>query len=318
MADLPGLRINKVGDPNVTEQLTQNLIRYFDWGFLDKGGFVNINTNSIGPVANSSPSLFRPVNDPQFPIVGNVARAWESRFSNWVWESGLTFGSQPIYNSGVYLNGVFTPNTGQYYIDYPRGRIVFNTGIAKNTTVNANFAYKWIGFHRNDVPQFREVIQSIFQVSDRDFVQVNSGVFNIFSQNRISLPAVFVHVVPIQSFKPYQLGGGQILTQRVHFHIFTDNSYDGNNIADAIQHENFKSAYLYNIKNVPYPLDSFGKTHSSTKTFKDVYLELQDFTNSNYFYGKTYFRDSQKIDIIDDKIFVKTVSLNCEIEMTNL
>ena len=147
------LRLNKIdnmGDSTLTPMISDNIIEFFDWAFLDKGGFFNISIPSSGHYGGDKHNL-RLVDDPRY----TSGQVWEGFRSNWVWQSGLSGDTQPLVTqnwespgvSGVFVNGGFYASgdaTYGHYIDYPRGRIIFDSAISTTSAVTAEFSYKWV------------------------------------------------------------------------------------------------------------------------------------------------------------------------------
>lgn len=130
----------KATDATVSEMLVDNFVNFYDWGLLDKGGFYNIDIPQSGIYGGDRHQL-RLVDSPNY----TDGQVWEGYRQNWVWEGagnidGVT--EQPIDISGVFVDGAFyaTGNvTKPFYIDYPEGRVVFDS--AESTTSQVELAY---------------------------------------------------------------------------------------------------------------------------------------------------------------------------------
>ena len=127
------------------------------------------------------------------------------------WECNPTT-QQPINISGVFVDGTFyaTGNvTKPFYVDYPNGRVVFDTALATTSTVQLEYSHKWVQIvPAQGVPWFREIQQGSFKNEDGFQVEASGGWAQL-GQTRIQLPAIAVEVVPARSLEGYQLGGGQ-------------------------------------------------------------------------------------------------------------
>jgi hypothetical protein len=135
--------IQNINDSTLCDQLESNLIEFFNWGLLCIGGFANAATGVVG-VVGGDVSRLRPVIDPGY----TDGQVWEGFRQNWVWESGIEYPVQPVQVSGVYVNGMFYPSNsvGQYahHVNYPWGRIVFDTALPLTSVVQANYSYRLI------------------------------------------------------------------------------------------------------------------------------------------------------------------------------
>ena len=99
----PGLvGINNSQDSTLSNILSDNFIQFYDWGFLDKGGYVNINSPASGMYGGSK-HLLKAVDDPNYAPY----QSWQSYRQNWVWETGVNRTTQPISIYGIYKNNTF-------------------------------------------------------------------------------------------------------------------------------------------------------------------------------------------------------------------
>ena len=97
--------IDSVGKTTLSQQLQDNLVEFFSWGLIDKGGFFNVNIPAVGLYGGNKHQL-RLVDDPNY----TAGQVWEGYRNNWVWESGLSTSTQPIAVSGVFVGfGLFNP-----------------------------------------------------------------------------------------------------------------------------------------------------------------------------------------------------------------
>ena len=135
---------SSMADVDYQNIIQQNLINFFDWGFLDKGAFTNVRL-SVADIRGSDRSKLYLVKDPNYTD-GTV---WSTFRENLVWESGLSCATQPIAISGVYINGAFkTPTTSgyQHYVDYVNGRVIFTNPLPLNSIVKMEYSFKNIKY----------------------------------------------------------------------------------------------------------------------------------------------------------------------------
>ena len=170
-------KITHVGDSTISLLTQDNIIEFFDWGILNAGGFFNIEIPTSGLYAGEKHKL-RLVDDPRY----TKGQVWEGFRSNWVWQSGLSTIEQPntiikikpdastypnLSNypgvSGIFLDDGnfdgFLPASGvggyKYHIDYPNGRVVFDSAISTGATDTAEFSHKWVDVVRANQDFFR-------------------------------------------------------------------------------------------------------------------------------------------------------------------
>lgn len=255
--------------------LLDNMISFYDWGFLDKGGFNNINIPSSGMYGGDK-HLLKPASDPNY----STNQAWQSYRKNWAWESGVSTTTQPVQISGIYVNNVFKPITyssgaghyvgSGYRIDYPNGRVIFDTPISATSTVALNYSYKWISVDKAEgVPFFRQVQQNSFKL-DSNFL-TSSGDWIQVGQTRIQLPAVLIEAVPKRIMKPYQLGGGQWAYSDFVFYVLGDRDAIVSDILDAISYQNDRVIQLFDSNTISksgaYPIDIVGNLVDKKYTY---------------------------------------------------
>ncbi len=286
--------ITDISDAMLCDQLEANLIEFFNWGLLNVGAFFNV-------TKDFPESRLRNVEGPEYP----AGQAWEPFRNNIVWESGVEYSLQPIGISGVYVDDVFysTSASGAYshYVDYLRGRVVFNNPIPTTSEVQLEYSYRYYNFTTADSSWFRQVMFESFRVDDNQFLQYGSGVWATLGSNRVQLPVVAVEAVPRRTFVPYQLGGGQIIRQDVLFHIFTENPWDRKNILDAITYQNASTIKAFD-KNLIAKADGFSFTETGALSPNAMtYPHMVAPTGEGGFYWKNI--------IFDGVISQETISL---------
>jgi hypothetical protein len=235
----------KVSDATLSEILLDNFINFYDWGFLDAGQFYTISVPQSGIYGGDRHQL-RVVDSPNY----TAGQVWEGYRQNWVWESGVDGTTeQPIQISGVFVDNSFyaTGNvTKPFYIDYPNGRVVFDTAILNTSSVHLEYSHKWVQtVPAKGIPWFQQLQQRSFR-SDDGFQVSGSGGWMRLGQTRVQLPAIAIEVVPAVSLKPYALGGGQWVNTDIVFYVMTENHWECTNIVDTIIQQNDRSLTLFN------------------------------------------------------------------------
>lgn len=253
------------GDSTVTNDVRENLISFFDYGLLEKSGFVNVDIPSTGHYGGLEHRL-RVVNDPRY----TYGQVWEGFRSNWVWESGVgaltsTNNARPGV-SGVYVGGDFysTATTGTYshYINHPLGRVIFNTAINKDSVVTCEYSYKYVNVTQTDgLDWFVQVQQRSERSENTNFVN-NSGEWGILGDNRYQLPAIGIEVLNSRKMTPFALGGGQNVFTDFLFHCVAEDAYTRDHLMDIVTLQNQKVIDAYDLdkiaQNNAFPLDHRG------------------------------------------------------------
>lgn len=256
--------VSNYSDSLTTQQLEANLISFLNWGFLSIGAFQNvIKTGDISYVTESDhtqiltedsqtildprqinyavgayggePAILRRVSDPNY-LDGTV---FEGFRKNWIWESNIEYPYQPISISGVYVDGNFIPknSSGQYahYIDYPAGRVVFNTPVSGSPEISCEYSFRHIYVDLADSPTFQQVQFNSYRIDDPTFALYGSGGWSVLSQNRIQLPCIVVEPVLTTSRIPYALGDYTVIhSQDCLFTILAETDYDRKQIHDTL------------------------------------------------------------------------------------
>ena len=274
MSDYTSLKgVSNIGDSLLNDMLTNNLADFFSWGLLGIGSFFNITRPSSGVYGGAQHRL-RLCDDPYY----TKGQVWETYRSNWVWESGIEYGVQPIQISGVYINNVFfqKDNSGSttFNFNYPQGRVIFDNPISTDSVVEMEYSYKYINVYTSDSLWFRELQFNSLRVDDNQFQAYGSGVWSILSQNRVQMPAVIVETVPRRTFQGRELGGGHYIFQDVLFHIYAETPYERNNLADIISYQKFKTIYLYDRNAITnsgaWPITLAGAIASGAMCYPDL------------------------------------------------
>ena len=304
-------KVNNIGDSTISTIIQDNLVEFFDWGMLDAGGFSNVDIPSSGFYGDNRHKL-RSVKDPNY----TDGQVWEGFRSNWVWQSGLSCTQQPNTMtvlrrnpsapastrslpgvSGVFVGNVFQPTSGvgsyQHHIDYPRGRVIFDSAISTSSEVKAEYSYKEINVVRANSDFFREIQYDTLDGAE-GFNFAGSGSYSQLAGNRLQLPAVAVEVLSGRDLDPYALGGQHYINTDVLFHVLAEDDYSRDQLLDIISLQDEKSIYLFDSDRIGrsgvFPLDYRGSTTSTDKDGNFVnslmYPTLVDSSgNGGYRYG---------------------------------
>lgn len=302
------------GQNLLDDQIRTNLISFFDWGLLQKNNFANVNIPTSGQYGGSKHKL-ELVKDPRY----NYGQVYQGFRGNWVWQTGLN--SQSILVSGVNVDGTFYPlsTTGpkSHYIDYPNGRIVFNSPISTTSVVTAEYSYKYVNvIDGNDSIWVKQIQSDSFRLDTGGFNNPTSGNWSANPENRLQLPLIAVEVTSAKSFSPYQIGlGGQTISSKIIFHVFAENDKTANHISNIIGFQNDKELYTFDVnqisKNNLSPLNYQGSPKSGAMTYpqmignytdKIIYLNNMNPPEGQWLNGVYYIPISCRADMVWPRI----------------
>ena len=302
--------IDNFADKTMSEIISDNLIEYIDWGLIDKGAFYNVRIPTSG-VYSSDRSILRPTNDARFS-----GKVWEAHNKNWIWQSGVN----AIEISGIFINNTFYPKNTvgaySYYIDYPNGRIVFNTAISTSSTVKLEYSYKIVEITElENVPFFIHIQKQSY----RNDIS-NSGERNLTPETRMQLPSIGVETPPIYDTKPYELGtGGRYSYTQVKFHVFGDNPSMCRRLSDILVDQKETTIFLFDSNKVAdsgaFPLNYRGELSSRPLTYPQLV------NPENYGYKRaTIFETegSNNITQLGPNVFHTVVKCTVETVLTKL
>lgn len=314
--------LDSIHQDSILNNLLYGLIDFFDYGVLMLGGYQNISrTPQVSGVYGGQRYKLRPVVQNGF----TNGQVWEGFRGNWVWQTGIPEVSvQPIIPTGVWIGSTFHPTTGisnPHYIDYPRGRVIFNTAIATTSVVTTEFSPKWIRFEPAESETTRKLMFDSWDVQRSDYLLANSGNWSDNYDNRIQLPVVGVEASNRCHFIPYQLGGGQWVNQDVNFYVIADNINDKNQITDIIRTQNDRLVWIPNRSlmkadaNYPLSLDYRGTPVSGAKQYPDLVLD-----SGGYRWNGVYLTDTISYDlkIPNPSLFGSVVKITVQIVIENI
>lgn len=226
--------VENFGDSLVSTQIETNVSAFLNWGLLGIGAFSNVNIPTSG-VYGGRPYQLTKVSDPYF----QDGQVWQGFRQDWVWESSIDYAYQPIAISGVYVDGNFKPNntTGTYafHIDYPQGRVVFDSPITAVSGVTCEYSYRNVRVATADAEWFQELQFNSFRADDPQFGQTGSGAWNVLARNRIQLPCVVIEpVFRVRQF-PLEVGSFTLIHQQDFlFHVITETPWERKQLHDIL------------------------------------------------------------------------------------
>lgn len=230
--------ISYIGQAGISEQLEANILYWLNYNLLNTGAFFNITLPTSGSYGGEATRL-RLSNDRNY----TSGKVWEGNRKQWVWQDGLDTNAQPIQISGVYVNNIFRPASGvgpyAFDIDYPNGRIIFDTAIATSSVVKVEHSYNYYQVQNADTPWWLDLQRNSFRIDDASFLISSSGYWAKPPQKRIQMPSIVVQATPEMTKTPYQLGNFDCFhSQEYRFYILTESNHDLKWIIDFITGQN--------------------------------------------------------------------------------
>ena len=256
--------------------LESNMKMFFDWSFLQIGGWFDATVATSGTIYGNS--------NPQYKLIlvdddaYNAGQVWQGVRKDWVWESGACYsGSYPIVISGLYVNNTFRPySSGTFTVDYNNGRVIFNTAINRTSTVNLNHSYRYVQTYRaNESPWFNQIQFGSYNRSNVDIQQISAGEWSIGGNHRIQLPAIVIESVPRSRSRPYEIGNTSLwVEQDIAFYVIAENKNDRNKLLDILRLQQDITVQLYDSNALAqsdnYPLDYNGDLKNSALMYPQI------------------------------------------------
>jgi hypothetical protein len=309
--------VTDLGETQFLTELENNLKNYLDWSFLCVGGWTDITIPTVDGYGGVSQNL-RYVKDESY----TDGQVWQAARKEWVWETGVNFTSggadrNPINIdvSGVTVNG--TPQTSGYHINYPLGRIIFDTALPTGTSaVTLDYSYKTVqSYVADDVPWWRELQYNSWKAHDIHFTQnPRDGNWSIGGHHRVQMPCVVVEAVSRGRSSGYELGNRALeVEQDVLFHVLADNRTMRNKVTSMLQMQQGNTIWLFDSDAVAaatgFPLDYRGE-----RVGTNMYPDLVNPTNG-FRWKKCHFQDVvlSEVDIVHQNLYQATVRFTCQV-----
>ena len=316
--DLMGF--DNIQERRLSNILLDNFISFYDWGFLNKGGFVNVNRPTSG-LYGGNKHLLKPTSNPDY----QANQVWQAHRKNWVWETGISKTTQPNAISGIYVNNSFLPYsynpTSGYYVgsgyrlDHLNGTVIFNSPISATSVVSLNYSYKYVFVYKAEgFPFARQVQRGSFRLDQNFFTA--SGSWVQFGETRVQLPAVLVEAPNKREYRPYQLGGGQWADTDITYYILSDNMSTCINLQDAISYQNDRVLRLYNpntaSKSGDLPFNYRNDLVGRDKSYSNL---LENHNYNSCFVYNTEMTDPRELS---PQFYMGTVKHKTEVSLANL
>lgn len=268
--------VENIGSTLIINELENNYKSFLDWGFLNIGAFTNVTIPTTN-ISNFDLHILKPTTDKN----QNPNTVWQAPRKDWVHETGVSYNSvAPIEISGVYVNGTLYPaptgnSTLGYKINYPEGKIIFNSGIAASSLVQMEYSYRNIQVYKmEEFPYWREIQYRSLE-NKTGLSLSDKGDFAINTEHRVQLPAIIIETVARSDSRPFRLGDKSlIMEQDILLHILSDHSRDKNNITDILRLQEDRHIWLYNtnevVKSGIYPLNYNGSRNLSGQNYFNI------------------------------------------------
>lgn len=265
--DFKGINEGGFGGFELSDHLQYNLKWFLDWGLLNNGAYGIYELDSASWY-DSDESKLRLVPDERY-TTGTV---WEGAGREWVWENGVSLGSgavDPFRVSGVYINDVFYPITvsgiNRHHVDYLHGRIIFDEPKSSSDEIFAEYTRRSVHVGFADDKEFRVMMLNAIE----EFLTDSSPSGTTSREHQIWLPSIFIENTNGEQ-RGMQLGGGQIKTRYITFHIFADNPSDRNLLMDWLDYQSRKTFWMADLNNITFPFDEYGDIVSGVTNWPDM------------------------------------------------
>lgn len=243
--------VSHYGKDSITNELEYGLKEWISWSMLKIGAWSNITTGTSGMYGGNF-SILHTVNDPSY----NARTVYQGIRKDFIWETGVNYVSTTGTHNPLAVQ-IFANNTGittgtvgfTHYIDYPNGRIIFNSGQSANITFRAQYSTREVQTYlASDQDWWFEVnYDSWNPIGDAAWVSnITSGDYALASTNRMQMPCIIIEpAVSHTTAAPFELGtlvGKQ--RQDVLFHILAEDRHTRNNITDILRLQKDKTIVL--------------------------------------------------------------------------
>jgi hypothetical protein len=266
------------GVDNIAQDLLLNILEanfkmYFDWAFLHIGAWFDVNTNNNTLYGTNKHSRLIPVEDPAY----TNGMVWQGIRKDWVWETGTFYNlASPTAIDTVYVNYLPITKLGNFTINYPLGRVIFNNPISVSSNVDLNYSYRFVQIQRSSESPWFNILQfSSFNTSNKDIKQTDSGEWAIGGHHRIQLPTIIIEPVARSRSRPYEIGNGLLwLEQDIAFYVLAENKNDRNKLLDILRLQQDVTLQLFDTnalsQNDNFPLDYNGDIKENALMYPDI------------------------------------------------
>lgn len=262
------------GVESISEDLLLNILEanfktFFDWAFLNLGAWFDAEIDEYTIYSSGfSPASLLPVVDEAY----EDGQVWQGIRKDWVWETGCFMDdSAPIQVSGIFVDNTYSPYSpsGDYFIDYPNGRLVFDSAISTTSSVEVNHSYRNIQVYRaSDSPWFSTLQFNTYNTSDLDIQRSEDGNWSIGGNQRIQLPAIVIEPFSRSQSRPFEIGSRSLIVQQdIGFYVLAETKNERNKLLDILRLQQDLTMKLYDTnllaQSGKYSLDYNGDINPS-------------------------------------------------------
>lgn len=279
-------------------ELALNMKVWLDWALLRIGAWYDVDAATSGAYGQSFAQL-QPVIDRAYPTGAGTTKVWQSIRKDWIWESGVDYSDpdnvthNPYAVSGITVDGSGV-NSSDYLVNYPLGRIIFDTPQDTGSTIVANYSFREVQVYRaDDAPWWREIQHRTFRPDDIQWStnKAGRGEFAVGAHHRVQLPAVVIEPVARGRSRGYEIGSSSLsLFRDVQYHVLAEDYYTRNKIVDLLQIQDDNVIWFFSsldvTKSGDWPLDYQGEKIQN-KTYPQYVADI-----IGHQWKKCYFHDA--------------------------
>lgn len=265
--------IDSIGQDLLLNILESNFKMYFDWAFLNIGAWFDVSLNQNTLYGINKHSQLIPVEDPSF----TNGRVWQGIRKDWVWETGIDFQStSPIAINSINVNSSNVSKAGNFIVNYPLGRIIFNSPKSLSSNIELSYSYRFVQVHRSSESPWFNILQfSSFNTSNNDIQLTDEGEWAIGGQHRIQLPCIVIEPISRSRSRPYEIGNNLLwLEQDIAFYVLAENKNDRNKLLDILRLQQDVTLQLFDTnliaQNDNYPLTYDGDIKNNPLMYPDI------------------------------------------------
>lgn len=235
--------VNFYGETSYEDIILDNVISFMEYGLLQIGAYYNIQLDQQDHQGNNE-SILKPV---RWPGVSDY-KIYGGKKHKWVWESNIDLkfsgGAQPIVPSGIDVNGTFYPTgtlvegTG-YYIDFSRGRVVFENPLPSSYVVKCPHSLRWVNVYEDDSYEYRSLISDWINKIQSSGMELRIG-------ENIYLPAITIGIKEYSTNRGVGLGSrAKNCTAEIEFNIISSTPHERKKLSDICYMLETKSLHLF-------------------------------------------------------------------------
>lgn len=270
-------------DPTNIDIVNTNLKFWLDDSFLGIGAYGTVNIGESGAYGGDKSKLIPVASHGQPP-----GKIWQPFRNNLVWEE------ENLRVSGVYVNN----SPVNYTVNYSNGQIILDNPVNINSTVQANFSYKYINIYSDtEIDWFTDIQNDTYRVDNYTYK---------YGENypRLQLPAIIFENTA-KSLRPFQLGLGQEKDHKIVFHVLSQSRTECDRISDILIEQNEKTIFLFDLKMAidsgVLPFNYNGTLNPNCLTYNDLIIPKEDggyrWRKFRFWNGYKQERDNLKNDL---------------------